>query len=116
MDAIIEASYASLRFAAPTDRKGSVKKWVLDAVRGRVRHDHFLAVDNVSFRIERGEAVGLVGRNGAGKSTLLKLVTGIVKPTADATATPLSMGLIGRKRKLAKISAGMTSMLSSPTR
>ena len=82
MDTLIEASHASLRFSAPTDRKGSLKKWMLDAVRGRVGHDHFLAVDDVSFRIVRGEAVGLVGRNGAGKSTLLKLVTGIAQPTA----------------------------------
>lgn len=82
MDAIIEASHASLRFSAPTDRKGSVKKWVLDAVRGRLGHDSFMAVDDVSFRIDRGEAVGLVGRNGAGKSTLLKLVTGIATPTS----------------------------------
>ncbi len=86
MDTIIEASRVSLRFSVPTDRKGSVKKWVLDAVRGRVKHDHFLAVDDVSFRIGRGESVGLVGRNGAGKSTLLKLVTGIAKPSSGSIA------------------------------
>ena len=86
MDTLIEANHVSLRFSAPTDKKGSLKKWVLDAVRGRVRSRHFLALDDVTFRIERGEAVGLVGRNGAGKSTLLKLVTGIVNPTAGSIA------------------------------
>ncbi len=84
MDTLIEASHVSLRFSAPTEKKGSLKKWVLDAVRGRVRSKHFLALDDVSFRIERGEAVGLVGRNGAGKSTLLKIVTGIVEPTSGS--------------------------------
>ena len=86
MDTLIEASHVSLRFSAPAEKKGSLKKWVLDALRGRIHHRHFLAVDDVSFQIKRGEAVGLVGRNGAGKSTLLKLVTGIVTPTAGSIA------------------------------
>ena len=86
MDTLIEAKRLRLRFSAPTDRKGSLKKWVLDAIRGRIRHQGFLAVDDVSFSIRRGESVGLVGRNGAGKSTLLKLVTGIVNPTSGSIA------------------------------
>ena len=86
METLIEASHVSLRFSAPTDKKGSLKKWVLDAIRGHVRHKGFLAVDDVSFSIQRGESVGLVGRNGAGKSTLLKLVTGIANPTSGSIA------------------------------
>jgi len=43
---------------------------------------HFRAVDDVSFEVRAGEAVGIVGDNGAGKSTVLKLLAGIVTPTS----------------------------------
>ncbi|QBR52425.1 MULTISPECIES: ABC transporter ATP-binding protein [Erwinia] len=44
----------------------------------------FCAVDDVSFRIEKGQSVGVLGRNGAGKSTLLKLLTRIISPTSGS--------------------------------
>ena len=45
-----------------------------------------VAVDDVSFSIERGEAVGLIGPNGAGKSTLFRLITGVHEPTEGNVA------------------------------
>jgi ABC-type polysaccharide/polyol phosphate transport system ATPase subunit len=44
----------------------------------------FHAIDNVSFKIEQGQSVGVLGRNGAGKSTLLKLLTRIVSPSSGS--------------------------------
>jgi ABC-2 type transport system ATP-binding protein len=47
----------------------------------------FLALDDVSFRVEQGEAIGLMGLNGSGKSTLLKLVQGVMHPDAGSVRT-----------------------------
>lgn len=45
-------------------------------------HRDFYSVKNVSFEVERGETVGIIGKNGAGKSTLLKMITGVLTPTS----------------------------------
>lgn len=45
------------------------------------RKEFFYAINDISFHIEKGEVVGLIGSNGAGKSTLLKIVSGVMKPT-----------------------------------
>lgn len=52
---------------------------VADQVKERVK---FQALSDVSFHLEQGETLGIIGNNGAGKSTLLKIVSGIMKPTA----------------------------------
>ena len=47
----------------------------------------FLALDDVSFRVQQGEAIGLMGLNGSGKSTLLKIVQGVMEPDAGTVRT-----------------------------
>ena len=45
------------------------------------KYGNFKAVDNISFKIEKGEVVGFLGRNGAGKTTTMKMITGLIEPT-----------------------------------
>jgi ABC-type polysaccharide/polyol phosphate transport system ATPase subunit len=52
------------------------------ALGGNRRAQHFNALDGVSFQVQRGETVGIVGRNGAGKSTLLSIIANVMTPTA----------------------------------
>ena len=56
-------------------------------LRGHQVSDSFKALDDVSFTVEQGESIGLMGLNGSGKSTLLKLVNGIMKPDSGRVLT-----------------------------
>ncbi len=60
---------------------------VIEILTRRPRHVVFPALEGVSFEVERGETVGIVGQNGAGKSTLLKILTGVARPSSGALKT-----------------------------
>lgn len=73
----IEVSGLGIRFRR--NRLGRLSfKDLLAGRRRRTRPDQFWALRNVSFKVQPGESIGVVGRNGQGKSTLLKLVAGVL--------------------------------------
>ena len=66
----------------------------------------FMAVDGVSFEVEKGERIGIIGRNGAGKSTLLKLISRITSPTTG------DIWLNGRVASLLEVGTGFNAELT----
>ncbi len=67
-------------YTRPADR-------LIELITGRLRHAVFPALQDVSFEVEKGETVGIIGQNGAGKSTLLKLLCGVTRPSGGALET-----------------------------
>lgn len=86
MEKIIEVKDVSMRFRMANDRINGLKEYIVQRLRGKLQYTEFEALKNVSFDVNRGEVVGLIGNNGAGKSTLLKVISGILKPT-EGTVT-----------------------------
>ena len=80
--------------------------WLRRAVSFGQRDKHFVALQDISFAIEAGEKVALIGHNGAGKTTLLKTVAGLYRPTRGQVYTN------GRIILLAGLGLGMVDELS----
>ena len=78
---IIRANDISLCYRMSYDKIMSIKEYLVHLVQGKLKYQKFWALENVSFEINNGEVLGIIGHNGAGKSTLLKIISGIMKPT-----------------------------------
>ncbi len=65
----------------------TIKQMSIALLRGQDLSDTFLAVNDVSFSVQQGESIGLMGLNGSGKSTLLKLINGVMRPDSGTVLT-----------------------------
>jgi lipopolysaccharide transport system ATP-binding protein len=74
--------------------------WIAKLRQGREPRKEFWAVQDVSFSVERGNSLGIIGHNGAGKSTVLKMLSGITAPTKGEIA------LRGRLSALLEVGSG----------
>lgn len=78
---IIEVKNVTVKFNLMEEKIDSFKEYIIKFLKGKLFFNSFLAVNDVSVSIKRGEIVGIIGFNGAGKSTLLKTIAGVIKPT-----------------------------------
>lgn len=70
-----------MRFNLGKEKTDTLKDYVIKFFRREIKHSEFWALKDVTFSVERGDRVGILGLNGAGKSTLLKVIAGVFKPT-----------------------------------
>lgn len=78
----IVAKNISMHFNMASERLESFKEYFIKLIKRQLFFKDFIAVNNISFEIKKGEVFGIVGTNGSGKSTTLKMISGILKPTS----------------------------------
>jgi ABC-type polysaccharide/polyol phosphate transport system ATPase subunit len=73
---------------------------------GRVSIEDYLALDNLTFEVKKGQTVAIIGKNGAGKSTLLKILARVIKPTTG------EIEITGEIAPMIELGAGFNSELT----
>ena len=91
---VVSVNDVTVRFNMASERIDNLKEYFVKIVKRELMFKEFLALKNISFEVNKGEAWGIIGTNGSGKSTLLKVICGILKPyrgslTVKGTIAPL---------------------------
>ncbi len=81
---MIDIRNVSMKFNLGIEKEFSIKQAFVNffSFKKKPKKEFFWALRNITFHVNKGEVVGLIGSNGAGKSTLLKVVSGVMKPTS----------------------------------
>ena len=90
----VKAEHVVIRFNMASEKIDNLKEYFIKLVKHELMFKEFLALNDVSFEVKKGEAWGIIGVNGSGKSTLLKAICGILKPykgkiTVNGSIAPL---------------------------
>lgn len=107
MGAAIKVDGVSILFNLSSEKIDSIKEYFIKTVRRELHYQEFWALKNISFTLEKGESLGIIGLNGSGKSTLLKVISGILKPTKGSVVT------VGSIAPLIELGAGFDANLSA---
>lgn len=104
--AMIQANDVSIRYITGDFQDIGLKEYVMRRLKGNYHVTEFWADKDVSFSLEKGDMLGIIGSNGAGKSTLLKAVSGIMVPTKG------SMEINGSVAALLELGSGFDGDLT----
>ncbi len=106
MDAIV-VDNVSKKFRIPHEKRNTVFQNIIGVIKGQFSYEEFWALDRVSFEVQRGETIGVIGPNGSGKTTLLKILAGVLY------ADHGSISVNGRASSFLDLGAGFQSELSA---
>lgn len=79
--------HATIRFNMASEKIDNLKEYFIKLVKHQLMFQEFLALNDVSLKVKKGESWGIIGTNGSGKSTMLKMICGILKPYKGTVKT-----------------------------
>lgn len=83
-ETVIQVRDVSMHFNLMEEKVDSIKEYVVKLLKGKLLYNDFIALDQISFDVEKGDILGFIGFNGAGKSTMLKILAGVLTPTTGS--------------------------------
>jgi ABC-type polysaccharide/polyol phosphate transport system ATPase subunit len=99
-ETVIKVENVGMEFNLSQEKTDNLKEYVIKFLKKELMYQSFWALQDVSFEVNKGDKLGVLGLNGAGKSTLLKLISGVMKPTHG------NIELNGRISPLLELGAG----------
>lgn len=103
---IIDVKNVTVEYISNNFREIGLKEYLIRKIKGDIKEERFTAVDNVSFQLDKGDFLGIIGTNGAGKSTLLKVISGVMRPVKG------SVTVNGKIAALLELGSGFDSDLT----
>lgn len=91
---VLDVHDVSMKFNLSKEKIDTFKDYVIKSLKKEIHYNEFWALRNVSFKLQKGDRLGILGLNGAGKSTLLKVIAGVYDPTE---------GYVKRRGKIAPL-------------
>jgi ABC-2 type transport system ATP-binding protein len=83
-ETVIQVRDVSMHFNLMEEKVDSIKEYVVKLLKGKLLYNDFIALNHISFDVQKGDILGFIGFNGAGKSTLLKILAGVLTPTTGS--------------------------------
>lgn len=84
---VLMVDNVSMKFNLMEKKVDNLKEYFIKLVKNELRYQEFWALKNISFTLNQGDRLGILGLNGAGKSTLLKIIAGVLKATEGSVTT-----------------------------
>jgi ABC-2 type transport system ATP-binding protein len=78
---VIKVDDVGMRFNLMEKKVDNLKEYFIKLLKREIRYQEFWALKSISFKVNKGDRLGILGLNGAGKSTLLKIIAGVLKPS-----------------------------------
>lgn len=96
----VDVKHVTMRYNISSQKVDNLKEYFIKFVKKEIMYNEFLALNDVTFQLKKGDRLGILGLNGAGKSTLLKVIAGVQKPSEG------SVRVNGRIVPLLELGAG----------